>query len=70
AQVTDIYKFDDMYAVNIDFRRQEYCISYVTVTFILYSPKVDELWAKLEVLYYSTDSYIRLLDKGPPSEEE
>ncbi|OIW23065.1 hypothetical protein CONLIGDRAFT_605830 [Coniochaeta ligniaria NRRL 30616] len=28
AQVTDIYKFGDMYAANIDFRRQEYRVSW------------------------------------------
>ncbi len=28
AQVTDIYKFSDMYAANIDFQRQEYRVSW------------------------------------------
>src|SRR5690348_7116088 len=28
AQVTDIYKFGDMYAANIDFQRQEYRVSW------------------------------------------
>jgi serine/threonine protein kinase len=28
AQVTDIYKFGDMYAINIDFQRQEYRVSW------------------------------------------
>lgn len=28
AQVTDIYKFDHMYAANIDFQRQEYRVSW------------------------------------------
>lgn len=27
AQTTDIYKFGDMYAANMDFRRQEYRVS-------------------------------------------
>lgn len=35
-----------------------------------HSPEVDELRAKSEVLCYGADSHIRLLDKGPPSEEE
>ncbi|KAK4243203.1 hypothetical protein C7999DRAFT_36478 [Corynascus novoguineensis] len=41
-----------------------------TVTSILHSPEVDELWAKSQVLCYGADSHIRLLDQGPASGEE
>ncbi|KAM7184528.1 hypothetical protein V8F33_012940 [Rhypophila sp. PSN 637] len=80
AQVTDIYKFGDMYAEyrvswQGDWRNFPDLASFpqvpgATVTFISHSPEVDELWAKSEVLCCGADSHIRLLDKGPPSEEE